>query len=124
MGNTLAADLSLKDITSGDVFSFIVYQAGTTTAQPLSGWSFTAKVRSARGSASVIVTLTNPTDITVSSDASGLVSVFFTPATKATILAALGSGVEGVWGVQGVDGSGNVYVFVEGQIEVQQSVPR
>lgn len=124
MSNTLAADLSFRAETSGDVYSFVVYQPGSTTPQPLTGWSFTAKVRPNRSSATVIVALTNPTNITVSTDASGLVSVFFTPATKATILAALSAGIAGVWGVQGVDGSGNVYDFVEGAIAIIQSVPR
>lgn len=123
MSNTYCANLAFRDITTGDSFSFVMY-ASASVPQSLNGWSATAKVRSALSSASVIVTLSNPADIVLTTDSSGVATVFFTTTTKATIMAALGSGVSGVWGIELTDTNSNVYVPVEGTIVISQSVPR
>lgn len=117
----LTADAYLNDIDSGDAFSFVVYQPGTTTPQPLSGWSGTAKVRASRESSTVILSVA----MVLTTDASGVAQVPWTVANKATILAALGSGVPGVWGCEVTDGGGNVYTMVPiAVMQVTHVVPR
>ena len=129
MSNVLRVDCYLRDIESDSVTLTAMDDAGPTLANPkgikdLTGFTASAKVRLTRATAGTILTLTNPVGIQL---LTGLVEdnvkVFWTPASKATIRAALVDTV-GVWGLSLIDGSANPYVIAEGDMNVSLSVPR
>lgn len=107
-------DVRLQELMTPVTYSF-------ACGQDISAMSATAKVRPSLSSATVIVTLSSPADITLGTD--GTLAVTFSTAHFTTLLAALGT-ADGVWDVLLTPAVGTPQIVASGPISCTRTVSR
>lgn len=107
-------DVRLQELVQPAYYSF-------ACGQDISAMTAVAKVRPSVASATVIVTLNSPTDITLGVD--GTLVIKFTSAHFTAIFAALGTS-DGVWDVVITPVSGAPQVAASGPISCTRTVSR